>query len=121
MSHPIVHVEFSADDPQAAGRFYREIFDWQIQEHPEMNYVSFSWGVENAGGGFNPVQEGYPAGTVLAYIQTEDINATLEEINQRGGETVEPPMPIPGVGQIAIFSDPTGNRIGLIQPGEGEG
>ena len=121
MSHPIVHVEFSAGDLKAASQFYQEIFDWQMQAFPEMNYVSFNWGAEDAGGGFNPVQEGYPAGTVIVYIQTDDINATLEAVGERGGETLEPPMPIPGVGQIAIFRDPTGNRVGLIQPGDGEG
>ena len=121
MSHPIIHIEFSADDLQAAGQFYQEIFDWQIQAVPEMNYTTFSWGDENAGGGFNPVQEAYPAGTVIVYVQTEDINATLEAINERGGETLQPPMPIPGVGQIAIFSDPTGNRVGLVQPEGVEG
>lgn len=120
MSHPIIHVEFSADDAKAAGRFYGAVFDWQIYEHDELNYVSFSWGDEG-GGGFTPVQEGNPAGTVIAYIQIEDINATLEAINERGGQTVQPPMPVPGVGQIAIFTDPTGNRVGLVQPGDGEG
>lgn len=118
MSHPVVHVELSANDLQAASHFYREIFGWQMQEFPEMNYVSFSWGVENAGGGFNPVQEGYPAGTVIFYVETEDINATLEAVAEQGGETLQPPMPIPGIGQIALFGDPTGNRIGLIQPEE---
>lgn len=122
MSHPIVHVEFSADDPQAAGKFYREVFDWQIHDHPEMNYVAYSWGSEKAGGGgFIPVQEESPAGTVIAYIQIEDIEATLQAINERGGKTLEPPMPIPGVGQIAIFADPTGNRVGLVQPEESDG
>jgi len=30
--HPIVHIEFSAKDREAAGKFYSEIFGWQIQQ-----------------------------------------------------------------------------------------
>ena len=121
MSHPIVHVELSADDLQAASQFYREIFDWEMQSFPDMNYVTFSWGAENAGGGFSPVREENPAGTVIVYVQTEDIGGTLDAVNERGGQTLLPPMDVPGVGQIAIFSDPTGNKVGLLQPGEAEG
>ena len=28
--HPIVHIELSADDPMAAGKFYGEVFGWDI-------------------------------------------------------------------------------------------
>jgi len=67
------------------------------------------------------VQEDFPAGTVIVYVQTEDISGALEAVSERGGQTVQAPMPVPGVGQIAIFRDPTGNLVGLLQPGEGEG
>ncbi|NIM94314.1 MAG: hypothetical protein GTO18_11485 [Anaerolineales bacterium] len=50
--HPIVHIEFSADDPDAAGKFYADLFGWKVQFDPEMNYVSFETEA-NRGGGFN--------------------------------------------------------------------
>ena len=42
--HPIVHVEFSAQDRQAAGKFYNELFGWKVQQIPEMNYATFETG-----------------------------------------------------------------------------
>jgi predicted enzyme related to lactoylglutathione lyase len=29
--HPIVHVEISARDLEAAGKFYADVFDWKVK------------------------------------------------------------------------------------------
>jgi len=116
MSHPIIHIEISAADRQEAVKFYTEIFGWQTQDFPQMNYTTFSFGQEGMGGGFNPVQEGNPPGTVVPYIQTDDIDAVLAKVEAKGGKTLMPKMEIPGVGFIAQFSDPTGNRMALLTP-----
>jgi predicted enzyme related to lactoylglutathione lyase len=115
MSHPIVHVEFSARDHREAARFYNDIFGWKTQEYPEMNYTTFETG-DGGGGGFNPVQEDYPAGTVMVYIKTDDIEATLAQIEAHGGKTVVAKLEIPTVGWMAVFSDPTGNNVALLTP-----
>ncbi len=112
--HPIVHIELSADDPKAAGKFYGDVFGWDIEYMPEMDYVTF--GAEpGPGGGFNKVDnETNKAGDVLIYIQTGDIEATLEKIEDLGGHTVLPKTEIPTIGWFALFTDPTGNRVGLF-------
>ena len=110
--HPIVHIEFSAKDREAAGKFYSEIFGWQIQQMPEMNYATFE-AEGGPGGGFNPLTEESPAGTVTVYIDTDDIEATLSKIAAKGGKVVHSKAEIPGYGWFAIFSDPTGNKVGL--------
>ena len=114
--HPIVHVEFSANDRQAAGKFYSDVFGWEVQQMPEMNYAMFSAGV---GGGLNPVGDNNPAGTTLVHIGTDDIEATLAKIAAHGGKMTVPKTEIPGMGWFAIFNDPTGNTIGLYQAKEG--
>ncbi len=88
--HPIVHVEISANDREAAGKFYAELFDWNIQQMPEMNYATFDYGVEGVGGGLNPVQDDNPAGTVVVYVDTEDIDADLAKVEKLGGKIVAP-------------------------------
>ena len=40
--HPIVHIEFAAEDREKSGKFYEELFGWQIQHMPEFNYTTFS-------------------------------------------------------------------------------
>jgi len=110
--HPIVHVEFSAHDREAAGKFYSDVFGWKVQQVPEMNYATFE-AEGGPGGGFNPVSDNYPAGTVAVYIQTDDIDATLAKITAAGGKVLVPKSEIPNTGWFAFFSDPTGNQVAL--------
>jgi predicted enzyme related to lactoylglutathione lyase len=110
--HPIVHIEFSANDREKATQFFQETFGWEIQHMPEMNYSTFVCD-DKLGGGFNPITDQNPAGTVTMYIQVDDFEKTLEVIESRGGKTIVPKTEIPGVGWYAFFSDPTGNQIAL--------
>ena len=113
--HHIVHVEFSAQDREAAGKFYSDLFGWKIQQYPEMNYATFDTG-EKAGGGFNPVSETNPAGSVLVHVSTDDIDATLAKAEALGAKIVLPKTEIPDTGWFGIFSDPTGNMVALYTP-----
>jgi predicted enzyme related to lactoylglutathione lyase len=119
MSHPIVHIEISAKDHKAAGKFYSTVFGWELKEYPEMNYTTFASGEDAVGGGFNPVSEEHPAGTIMVYIHTDDLDASLEKIKANGGELVTGRYEIPTVGDMATFKDPTGNLVALLQPVEG--
>jgi len=119
MSHPIVHIELSAKDHKEAGKFYSSVFGWELREFPEMNYTTFSSGEDAVGGGFSPVSEEYPTGTVMVYINTDNLEATIKKIEANGGKLVTGKYEIPGVGHMATFNDPTGNLVALLQPVEG--
>jgi len=113
--HHIVHVEFSAANQEAAGKFYSELFGWEIVQMPEMNYATFDSG-DQVGGGFNPVTDTNPAGTVMVYIGTNDIDASLAKAESLGAKIVTPKTEIPNTGWFGFFSDPTGNLVGLYTP-----
>ena len=120
-THPIVHVEFSAHDQAAAGKFFADLFGWKYQVVPDLNYVTYE-AAPGPGGGFNKVDgESVKAGDVLVYVSTDDIDATLAKAESLGGKTVVPKMEIPSQGWFAIFADPTGNRIGLYTDLAGQG
>lgn len=119
MSSPIVHVEISAEDRSQLAQFYNEIFGWELQDFPAMDYTTFTSGEGGVGGGFNPVGEGNEAGTVVVYIAVDDVQATLDEIEQHGGKTLMEATDVPDVGTIAQFIDPTGNRMAVIKGVEG--
>jgi uncharacterized protein len=113
--HPIVHIEISAKDREASGKFYHELFGWEIQQMPEFNYATFRTGDGSPGGGLNPVTAEYPAGTILVYIDTDDIQASLRQVEKLGGTVVTQPQAIPDVGLFAIFKDLTGNMLALLE------
>ncbi len=117
--HPIVHVEISAQDLEATAKFYEELFGWKIQHIPEMNYATFE-AEGGPGGGFNPVSEQVPAGTVLVYVNSDDIEASLAKAESLGGTTTVPKTEIPDVGWFAIFTDPTGNTMALYKSKESQ-
>ena len=121
MSHPFVHIEIPADDTRAAGKFYGDVFGWNIETDPTFNYTQFQ-AEGGPGGGFVSTHEAtdggmvqYKADSLLLYVGTDDIDASLAQVEAHGGKTVLPQTEIPGIGWFAIFTDPTGNRLALFK------
>ncbi len=113
--HPVVHMELPAKDPKAAGDFYKKLFDWKIEVDDKLNYVQFHPEEGGIGGGFPAVDENNPAGTVVAYVGTDDIAASLKMAESLGAKTLMPSTEIPGTGWFGMFMDPSGNRVGLYK------
>jgi len=111
-THPIVHIEISTVDREVSGKSYSKLLGCHVEQRPPMTYATFDTH-DGVGGGFNPVNETNPAGLVTVYIGTDDITSTLAKVEKLGGKTYVPKSEIPGMGWFAIFSDPSGNKIGL--------
>ena len=109
----IVHVEIPAVDTESAGKFYADLFGWKTQPMPEMNYVMWEAGEGDEYGGFPQVSEENPAGQVLIYIASDDIDADLKKVEKLGGKVLRPKVEIPGMGWYGVFQDPTGNVLAL--------
>lgn len=116
-NHPIVHIDIPSSDPKAASTFYAEAFGWNIQiPQGYEDYPMFQ--EEHApGGGFAKIgmMQGVveKPGDVLIYIGTDDIEASLAKVTALGGKVLLPKTEIPQIGWWAVFTDPTGNKIGL--------
>lgn len=109
----IVHVEIPAVNREVAGEFYADLFGWKIQPVPEMNYTMWEAGNGDEYGGFPQVSEENPAGQVLIYIASEDIDADLKKVEKLGGKVLRQKVEIPGMGWYGVFQDPTGNVLAL--------
>jgi predicted enzyme related to lactoylglutathione lyase len=48
-------------------------------------------------------------------VTVPDVQEALDKVGKAGGATVTPPMDVPGGPTNAFFSDPAGNRIGLMK------
>lgn len=108
----VVHVEIPAANVATAGEFYRALFGWKIRSVPEMDYTM--WEDDGGGGGGFPlVSDESPAGQVLVYIDSEDIEADLKKVRELGGKVLREKTEIPGMGWFGIFQDPTGNVLAL--------
>ena len=115
--HKFLHLEISAKDRVAAGKFYSDLFGWEVNQNEQMDYASFV-DADGLSAGLNPVKEGVPAGSVVPYISCSDVGATLAKAESLGAKAVMTATDIPTVGVIGIFVDPTGNMIGVMTPAE---
>ncbi len=108
----VVHVEIPATNVKATSKFYQELLGWKIQHDEAMNYSMWQAG-DGSGGGFPEVSKDAPAGHVLVYIDSDDIDADLKKVQKLGGTVVQPKTEIPNIGWFGMFKDPTGNVLGL--------
>ena len=108
----VVHIEIPAADLQVAGRFYQELFGWEVQHIPEMNYATWASG-PGEGGGFNPLSHDVKPNEVLIYVNSENIQEDLKKAASLGATVIQEKMEIPKIGWFGIFKDLTGNSIAL--------
>jgi predicted enzyme related to lactoylglutathione lyase len=114
--HQIVHIEFVATDPKKAGKFYGDLFGWDVETTYEPSEYTMFRAAEGPSGAFPPAgEESGNAGDVLVYVSTDDVDATLAKAESLGGEILMPKFEIPTVGWMGIVRDPTGIRIAPIK------
>ena len=120
MSGRVVHFEIPFDDGDRARRFYKEAFDWQIMEMPDMGYTIVMTGPSDdsgptesgvINGGMLSREQGATSGPVVI-LDVENIEAALEKIGGLGGSTVVGKTPVGDMGFAAYFKDPEGNVVG---------
>lgn len=108
----IVHIEIPTLNAGASAAFYKDLFDWSITREDALDYTMFE-PAEGPGGGFAKVPEEAAIGEINIFVDSPDIEADLEKVEQLGGKIVFPKTEIPGVGWFGQFTDPTGNKISL--------
>lgn len=125
MPNPVVHFEIMSKNPQGLNAFYRDAFGWEIPEQsvpggagvPDY-YLVAPDGEQppksGINGGFGGTPEGYE-GHVTFYVGVDDVAAALEKIEKLGGTRMMGPDQVPNGPVIALFTDPQGHTIGLVQ------
>jgi hypothetical protein len=121
----VVHFEIPADDVERARRFYKNVFKWEMQPMPDMNYTMVrtaetdpkSMAPKKAGainGGMAKRSDTLKAPVVT--ISVDSIDDALKKVERGGGKTLSPKQSIgENMGFIAYFKDSEGNTIGLWQ------
>jgi predicted enzyme related to lactoylglutathione lyase len=111
MPAPIVFVDIVGAELPKQAQFYREVFGWQVGPGgnfavPAATPMQGTLRVEDPKK--NPIER-------VIYLGVPDINATLAAIAAHGGKTVLPRLEVPNVAILALFTDPAGNRMGLVE------
>lgn len=117
----VVHFEIPADDVARAKEFYSAVFDWQLQDMPDMDYTivqttevdqnQMPTTPGSINGGLMRRSQDTPAPVLT--VDVESIDQALKQVQAAGGRVVRERTEIPGMGAYAYFTDPEGNTLGL--------
>jgi uncharacterized protein len=112
MANKVSWFEIMGSNGRALQQFYGDVFGWQFEQAGEMTYGMVSAGDGGIGGAVGDSTQG---NYVTVYIEVADPQAVLDDIGQKGGETVVPVTEIPNMVTFAQFRDPEGNVVGLVK------
>lgn len=111
----VVHFEISADDPERAATFYRDVFGWEVRrwEGVDEDYsLVFTGEGPGIDGGL------FRRNEVVGHVNivdVPDLDAFLEKVEAAGGTVMIPKMAIPGIGWLAYIRDTERSVVGLMQ------
>ncbi len=110
--------ELATRDLTGAGAFYSKLFGWETRDHPILpgGYLICKNAGTDFGGILRMTEEwGDVPPHWSVYWQVSDCNSSAAKIKELGGTICRGPWDIPGVGRLAVCSDPQGAMFYLIQ------
>ena len=122
----VMHFELPADNIERAKKFYKETFNWQMEDYPGMDYTILRTvevdkkmmpkesGAIN-GGMFKRDPAGNPAVAPSFSVTVENIDEAIKKIKNAGGLVVKDKMPVGDMGIMAYFRDTEGNVLSVWQ------
>ncbi|HYV14974.1 MAG TPA: VOC family protein [Conexibacter sp.] len=120
MGQPVVHFEIIGQDAEKLGRYYSQLFGWDVDANNEMKYGMVqreanltSEGV-GIGGGIAAGPPGYE-GHVTFYVEVPDVEATLAQAERLGGTRLMGPETVMDRMILGHLRDPEGHIVGIIQ------
>jgi predicted enzyme related to lactoylglutathione lyase len=103
--------ELMTPDAGAAHGFYTRVLGWKTQPwEQDPSYTMFAAASGPLGGTW-PLETGQPRW--IAYIGTDDIEATVREAQELGGRVTKEITSMPNGGQYALLEDPLGAPFGV--------
>jgi hypothetical protein len=112
--------ELVTRDPEKAKKFYDATIGWTFDgmPMPEGTYWVAKMGDKPVGGLFSigGLQwEGVPEHW-MSYLAVDDVDARVKKATVAGAKLMRPVFDVPGVGRIAILTEPGGAGVGWITP-----
>ena|SRR5579884_777376 len=125
----VVQFEITGRDAARLHSFYRNLFGWQLQDTPggqSASYKRTSAAETGLPGAIGPTRSGPNAareqgwdggsGQLTVYVEVDDIEGTLAQVEKLGGKVVSAVHAVPGRQlKLAFIADPEGHVLGLSQ------
>jgi predicted enzyme related to lactoylglutathione lyase len=114
--------ELMTRDVEKAKKFYADTLGWSFDGMPMPDgtyWIATADGepvagiFDISGAEFQGVGESW-----MAYIAVDDVDARVRKAVQAGAKVMKEPFDVPGVGRIAILTEPGGAGVGWMTPAE---
>jgi predicted enzyme related to lactoylglutathione lyase len=115
MSHKIVHWELMGPDGGALAGFYRDLFGWSGESPPGFDHYDMISAEQAGVGGAVGQGSAEMASYLTMYVEVDHIDEYLTRIEASGGHITTPRTVLPGMVTFAMFTDPAGNLMGLVE------
>jgi predicted enzyme related to lactoylglutathione lyase len=114
-------VDTAQPDPEAAARFYGDLFGWEFQDRMARRYlVAQLGGRDVAGIGSQP--DGDPrAPGWNTYIGVDSADDAAVRVARAGGRALREPFDVADAGRMGVFSDPAGAVFCVWQANRNKG
>ena len=118
MGSPVVHFEVMGTDAGRLVDFYTGVFGWSVKHGPDagdpLEYRMIATGegeIPEGGIGRSPAG----GGVVTFYIDVDNLESSLAAVESAGGSTVSGRTQVGPEVYVAMFADPEGNVVGLVE------
>lgn len=116
-------VETLQPDPEAARRFYGELFGWEFTDPasmpgdpPGQYFVARLRGSDVAGIGSQPAEYTPPVPAWITHVSVDSADEATEKTRGAGGQVVEDPFDALPAGRLAVLTDPAGALFCAWEP-----
>ena len=117
MSGQGTHFEIHGEEPAKLADFYRNVFGWQVEQMPGVNYWRIQTGATETGalhGGLTyraiPDLNGW-----MLFVNVTSLDETVALVQRLGGSIVRPKTAVPRTAWVTIVADPAKNIFGVWQ------
>lgn len=111
--------ELLTPDIEAAGRFYRTVFDWSsdlVDTSEDSSYTIYKAGQTMIAGMMaRPQRLRDVPPNWLTYFGVADVDKSAAKAKELGGTIMQPPTDIPDIGRFAVVRDPQGAAFAIAR------
>ena len=109
--------ELMTDEPQKAADFYEKVFGVRSEStQVPVPYTTLNVGERPVAGIMkNPPEAAAAPSSWDVYFASDNVDETTEKAKAAGGQALHEPFDIPGVGRMAVLTDPPGAVFEIIK------
>jgi len=114
-----VHMELSTSDPEAAKRFYKDLFGWKLTDQHMADgsvYTMLDTRSGPPGGGIMKTMMPDQPTAWMGYVGVKSAKKAMEKAKTLGATPIVEYKEIPDYGAFGIFVDPTGAILAVWEP-----